>query len=104
METCAPDPYQAIRMTLIWPTLVGATAFYGVRLLASTLDGKLTRWQAILAGVTALMAAIVTTSIARAWNGTDVYWLAFTLGLAFAALVLAANVVMLILEAGRNEG
>lgn len=103
METCVPDPYQTIRMTLIWPIIVGATAFFGVRFIASTIDGGLTRWQAILAGVTALMAGIVTTSIARAWDGTDVYWLAFTIGLAFAALVLAANVIMQILSAG-NDG
>ena len=103
METCVPDSYQAIRMTLIWPILVGSVAFYAVRFIASTIDGGLTRWQAILAGVTALMAGIVTTYIARAWNGTEVYWLAFTLGLAFAALVLAANVIMQILGAD-HEG
>lgn len=98
MEGCA-DIYQPIRMTVIWPVIVGCTAFFAVRFIASTLDGHLTRWQAILAGITALMAGIVTTSIARAWNGTEVYWLAFTVGLAFAALVLAANVIMQILGA-----
>jgi hypothetical protein len=32
-----------------------------------------------------------------------VYWLAFTLGLAFAALVLAANVIMQILGADHDR-
>ncbi len=98
METCA-DIYQPIRMTLIWPVIVGCIAFFSVRFIASTIDGRMTRWQAILAGVTALMAGIVTTSIAKVWNGTEVYWLAFTVGLAFAALVLVANVIMTILKA-----
>lgn len=98
------DPYQNIRMLVIWPVMVGCVAFYAVRFIASTIDGGLTRWQAILAGVTGLMAGIVATSIAQDWDGTDVYWLAFTLGLAFAALVLGANVIMLILEAGKDEG
>ena len=100
---CEPDPYQSFRMFLVWPVIVGSIAFYGVRLLASTIDGGLTRWQAILAGVTGLMAGIVTTTIARSWTGSDVYWLAFTFGLAFAALVLAANVIMQILGADHER-
>ena len=101
---CEPDPYQVFRMTLVWPVIVGCVAFYAVRFIASTIDGGLTRWQAILAGVTGLMAGIVATTIARSWNGSDVYWLAFTAGLAFAALVLLANVIMQILGADKNEG
>lgn len=97
------DPYQGFRMLVIWPVLVGCVAFYAVRFIASTIDGGLTRWQAVLAGVTGLMAAIVTTSIARSWEPTDVYWLAFTLGLGFAALVLAANVIMQILGADHEK-
>lgn len=96
------DLYQPFRMLVIWPVIVGCVAFYGVWFLASMLDGRLTRWQAILAGVVGLMAAIVTSSIARAWDNSEVYWLAFTLGLALAALVLLANVVVLILQA-RSE-
>ncbi len=97
------DLFQPIRMLVIWPALVGCVAFYAVRFIASTLDGPMTRWQAILAGVVALMAAIVTSSIARAWDGSEVYWLAFTLGLAFAALVLLVNVIGMILEAQREN-
>lgn len=90
------DPFQPFRMVLIWPIIVACVAFYAVRFIASTVDGHMTRWQAILAGV-------VTTSIARAWNGSDLYWLAFTVGLAFAALVLLANVLMTILKAGDDD-
>lgn len=100
MDQCA-DAYQVIRMTAIWPVLVGCVAFYAVRFVASTVDGHLTRWQALLAGVTGLMAAIVTTSISRAWDGSGVFWLMFTIGLAFATLVLLANAIVQILEAQR---
>lgn len=96
------DPYQGFRMAIIWPVIVGCVAFYGVRFIASTIDGGLTRWQAVLAGVTGLCAGVVAMTISRSWTGSEVYWLAFTAGLAFAALVLVANVVMLILEAGRE--
>lgn len=99
METCA-DIYQPFRMTLIWPVVVGCVAFYAVRFIASTIDGHLTRWQAIFAGICGVMAAVVSMTISRNWNGSDVYWLAFTIGLAFAALVLVANVAMCILKAG----
>jgi hypothetical protein len=99
METCAPDVYQEIRMTVIWPVLVGCVAFYAVRFIASTVDGSMTNWQAILAGITGLMAGIVTASISRSWDGSDAYWLAFTVGLAFAAVVLAANALMTIIKA-----
>jgi F0F1-type ATP synthase membrane subunit a len=101
METCS-DIYQPFRMAFVWPVIVGCVAFYGVRFIASALDGKLTRWQAILAGIVGLMAAVVSTTISRNWTGSDAYWLAFTIGLAFAAGVLLANVIMSILEAGRD--
>ncbi len=103
MDVCAGDIYQPLRMTIIWPVVVACVAFYAVRFIASTIDGSVTRWQAILAGIVALMAGIVTSSIARSWDGSQVYWLAFTVGLAFAALVLLANVIMTILKADTNE-
>lgn len=100
---CTPDQFQPLRMMLVWPVIVGCVAYCAVRFIASTIDGGLTRWQASMAGIVALMAAIVTTSIAKRWDGSDVYWLAFTVGLAFAALVLLANVISSVLEAGRHE-
>lgn len=97
------DPYQWVRMTLIWPVIVGCVAFFAVRFVAATVDGQLTRWQAVLAGVCAVMAAVVTMTISRAWSGSDVYWLAFTIGLAFAGLVLLANVIMQIVQADNDR-
>jgi len=103
IDACT-DIYQPFRMALVWPIIVGCVAFYGVRFIASTRDGQLTRWQAVLAGVCAVMAAVVSMTISRNWTGSDVYWLAFTLGLTFAALVLLGNVIMQIIQAERNDG
>lgn len=103
METCVSDPYQPLRMALIWPALVGCIGFYSVRLLASLVNRRLTRWQAIMAAVAGLMAGIVTTSIAHQWDGSPEYWLAFTVGLLYATLVLLANAAMAILNAGSGD-
>lgn len=86
-------------MLVIWPLLVGCVAFYAVVFVAGTLDGRLTRWQAMLASVTGTMAAVVTAWIASRWDGSPVFWLAFTAGLAFAVLVLLANVILLVVQA-----
>ncbi len=102
MTECS-DIYQPFRMTLVWPIIVGCVAFYGVRFIASTRDGQLTRWQAVLAGVCAVMAAVVSMTISRTWTGSDVYWLAFTIGLAFAGLVRLANVIMQIVQADNDR-
>lgn len=93
------DPYQGLRMLLIWPALVGAVAYFAVAFIAGALDGRLTRWQALLAVVTGACAALVTSTIAHRWDGSTAYWLAFTVGLAFAALVLLANVILQVLQA-----
>lgn len=97
------DPYQPFRMAMVWPVIVGCVAFFAVRFVAATVDGQLTRWQAVLAGVCAVMAAVVTMTISRAWSGSDVYWLAFTIGLVFAGLVLLANVIMQIVQADNDR-
>jgi len=102
IDACT-DIYQPFRMALVWPVIVGCVAFYGVRFIASTRDGQLTRWQAVLAGVCAVMAAVVSMTISRNWTGSDVYWLAFTIGLAFAGLVLLANMIMQIVRADNDR-
>lgn len=97
------DPYQMIRMHLIWPIVVGCIAFYAVRFIASTVDGRLSRWQSTLCAVTGIMAAVVTSTLARYWSGSGVYWLAFTVGLGFMALVLLGNAFMAMIAAGKND-
>ena len=97
------DPYQSFRMEIIWPIVVGCIAFYAVRFIASTGNGGITKWQATMASITGVAAALVTTTIARTWDGSNVYWLAFTVGLGFAAVVMLANIVMVIRAASAND-
>ena len=96
------DPYQGIRMIIIWPALVGAVAFYTVRLIASLVERRLNRWQASMAAICGFMAGVFTTYLSRNWTGSNEYWLAFTVGLAFAALVLVANAVVAVINAEAN--
>lgn len=102
IDACT-DIYQPFRMALVWPVIVGCVAFFAVRFVAATVDSQLTRWQAVLAGVCAVMAAVVSMTISRNWTGSDVYWLAFTIGLAFAGLVLLANMIMQIVRADNDR-
>lgn len=97
------DMYQPFRMTWLWP-LYGATiGFYTVRLLASLMDRRLTRWQAGMAAVTGLMVGVVMTSVAQRWTGSATDWRLFTLGFTYSVLVLAANALMAIMAAGRCD-
>lgn len=97
------DIYQPLRMHLIWPLLGGCIAFYTVRLLASLIDRHLTRWQALLAGVTGIMAGVVLVVIARNWTGSSHYWLAFTIGLGYSAVVLLGNAMVAMLAADNHH-
>jgi len=95
MDVC-PDAFQPFRMAIVWPVIVGCVAFLSVRALVFFVDGAMAHWQATLALVVGIAAAIVASSIARWWNGSADYWLAFTVGLAFAAVVLLLNVVIVV--------
>ena len=101
MDGCA-DIYQPIRMGLIWPLLVGGVMTHTVLFLAQIINGSVNRWQAAMAGIAGIMAAVVTVTIANRWDGHEAYWLAFTLGLAFIALLLIVTGAIHILEAGRD--
>jgi len=97
------DVYQPFRMTWLWPLYGALVGFYTVRLLASLVDARLTRWQAMLAAVAGLMVGVVMTSVARQWTGSTTDWLLFTLGFGYSVLVLLANALMAIMAAGRCD-
>jgi ABC-type Fe3+-siderophore transport system permease subunit len=90
-------------MGIIWPLLVGGVMTHTVLFLAHIINGSVNRWQAAMAGIAGIMAAVVTVTIANRWDGHEAYWLAFTLGLAFIALLLILTAVIQILEARRDE-
>ena len=94
MDVCAGDIYQALRMTIIWPIIVGGVAYLAFRVLAYYFHGTWTRQQALLAALCGIAAAVVATSIANRWDGSQFYWLAFTAGLSFAALIVLVTIVL----------
>lgn len=97
------DIYQPLRMHLLWPLYGGSIGFYTVRLVASLINRRLSQWQALLAAVTGIMAGVVLQIIARNWTGSDISWLAFTVGLAFSVVVLLGNAMVAMLAAGGND-
>ena len=99
MIPCLPDPFQAFRMTFIWPILVAGVAYFAFRAIVYYASGEWTRQQAMLAALTGLAAAVVATSIANRWDGSQFYWLAFTIGLTFAAAVVLVTVILSIWQA-----
>ena len=94
MDVCLGDIYQPFRMTIIWPVLVGGIAFFAFRAIAYYAHGMWTRQQAVLAALCGVAAAVVATSIANRWDGSQYYWLAFTAGLTFAAAVVLITVIL----------
>lgn len=86
-------------MSIIWPVLVGGVMFLAIRSLVLYAHGEWTRQQAIFAALAGVAAAVVTTSIANRWDGSAFYWLAFTVGLTFAAVVVLITVILSIWQA-----
>lgn len=99
MTTVCADAFQPIRMDVIWPIVVGGVLFIAIEAVALVVNGKWTRWQAMLASAAGIAAAVVTSTIARHWDGSDVYWLSFTMGLAFVACILVLHAAMKIILA-----
>ena len=94
------DQLQQIRMLTIWPLVVGSVAFLAVRLvlkLASPINrvGKAGIWASTFVGI---LASVGAASISRGWGSGLTDWLAFTVGLAFLAIVLLMTVAVQALE------
>ena len=84
------DELQHLRMFYVWPWVVGATAFYASRLILVYVnaDAGLRRHDIALAVLIGGMAAVVARRISETWANDGGHWLAFTMGLAFLAVVL----------------
>lgn len=87
------DELQYARMMYVWPFVVGATAFYAARLILVYLspDIGLLRRDVAMAGTIGVMAAVIARRISETWQNDSSHWLAFTLGLAFLAVVLVGT-------------
>jgi hypothetical protein len=96
------DVLQAFRMTAPWPLIVGSAAFLLARSVFWFTDARLGRDQAIACGIVGASGGIVAWAIAVAWDNSEYYWIAFTLGLSVLALVMLVTVVQLAVEMYRQ--
>lgn len=95
------EELQALRMSVMWPLVVGAAAFLAARSLFWLLHPRLTRDHAVACLVVAAAGAVVAWAIAVAWDNGPSFWLAFTVGLAIVALVLVMTCAVVFIEVRR---
>lgn len=91
-------------MVVVWPLVVGAAAFqlaYTVLWLALGAR-RLRRDHAIACLVVGAAAALLAWVIALNWDGSDEYWMAYTVGLAGLAGVLVLTAGLLFLRMWRE--
>ncbi|MCB0038682.1 MAG: hypothetical protein KDI56_07070 [Xanthomonadales bacterium] len=93
------DELQALRMTIMWPGVVGAAAFLLTRAAFWILLGKLTRELIIACVAVGVAGAVVALSIALAWDNGPAYWLAFTVGLLVLEMILLVTCAQAVVEA-----
>lgn len=100
------DILQSLRMTYLWPVLVGCNVYYMIRLLFWVFSrrGTLTRVESLTAAGIALAAAAVVWMMAATWDGSRAYWEAFTVGMAAMAVVNVMTVTWLVTQDWSNHG
>ena len=93
------DAWQAVRMTAVWPLVIGAGSFLATRLILLALGRRaLGRYEAWVCASVGALAWGVTGMMAAVWQDTPAYWLAFTVGLGVLALVMVATAALLFME------
>lgn len=85
------DELQHLRMFYVWPFVVGATAFFATRLFLYYANGIMERRDVALSALVGGLAAVVAHNISASWSDDGAHWLAFTVGLAFLAVVLVGT-------------
>lgn len=93
------DEWQALRMSAVWPMVIGAGTYLATRLIllaaGRRAPGRPEAWSCAAVGV---LAWVATSMMAAVWQNSPAYWLAFTVGLAVLALVLVATAVQMFVE------
>jgi len=83
------DELQALRMSVMWPIVVGCAAFLLARSIFWFFRPHLSREHGAACLVVGFAGAVVAWTIAIAWDNGPSYWVAFTAGmLALAAAYL----------------
>ena len=94
------DTLQAWRMFLFWPLIVAALAWWLVFLWLENREDY-QQIAVILATLTAAVAGISAAAVSRSWDDSQVYWTAFTAGLAGAVIVIWLSIVYTIIHKTR---
>lgn len=92
------DELQVLRMSVMWPLVVGSAAFLLARALFWFASERLTRDHAAACVVVGCAGAVVAWAIALAWDDGTGYWLGFTAGLLALAVILLVTCVQLVVE------
>ena len=96
------DELQALRMTVMWPAVVGSASFLLARAVFWFIHPVLRRDQGVACAIVGVSGAVVAWAIAVAWDNGPSYWLAFTVGMLALAVVLLVTVVQLAAEMWRQ--
>lgn len=92
------DELQAVRMTALWPLVIGAGSAMAARLILLASGRTLGRYEAWVCAAVGVLAWVTTGMMAAVWQDTPAYWLAFTVGLGVLALVMVATAAMMFVE------
>lgn len=96
------DELQALRMSVMWPMVVGCAAFLLARSVFWFFGPHLRRDHAVACLVVGASGAVVAWTIAIAWDNGPSYWIAFTAGMLALAAILLVTVVQLAVEMWRE--
>ena len=96
------DELQSLRMSVMWPLVVGSAAFLLARSVFWFFRPHLNREHGAACIVVGLAGGVVAVTIALAWNNGPSYWVAFTAGMLALAAVLLVTVVQLAVEMWRQ--
>lgn len=96
------DEMQALRMSIMWPAVVGSAAFLSARVVFWFLFHRLTREHAVACLIVGASGVVVALAISVAWDDGLLFWRWFTLGMLALAVILLTTVVQLAAEMWRG--
>jgi uncharacterized membrane protein YeaQ/YmgE (transglycosylase-associated protein family) len=96
------DPLQMTRMLFFWPMMVASFAWWLAFLVMERIHAR-RPGNVFLALVVAACAGLVAANISRSWNDGQGYWLAFSVGLFGAAVVMWTGIAWIALERVRTR-
>jgi uncharacterized membrane protein YeaQ/YmgE (transglycosylase-associated protein family) len=96
------DPLQMTRMLFFWPMVVASFAWWLAFLVVERVQPR-RHGNVFLALVVAACAGLVAANISRSWDDGQFYWLAFSVGLLGAAVVMWIGIAWVAMERVRTR-